>query len=51
MLRLDGVTIQSGSFSLNADLTVETGHTVAVIGPSGAGKTTLIEAIAGFLPL
>lgn len=51
MLRLERIVVQSGTFTLSADLTVETGRKLAVIGPSGAGKTTLIEAIAGFLPL
>jgi thiamine transport system ATP-binding protein len=51
MLRLDKVQVENGGFYLNADLQMETGHKVAVIGPSGAGKTTLIEAIAGFLPI
>ena len=51
MLRLEDVVVHSGTFALAADLTVDTGRKVAVIGPSGAGKTTLIEAIAGFLPL
>jgi len=43
--------VDNGGFFLNADLQVEAGQKVAVIGPSGAGKTTLIEAIAGFLPV
>lgn len=51
MLRLENVTVDNGGFILSADLQVETGRKVAVIGPSGAGKTTLIEAIAGFLPV
>jgi thiamine transport system ATP-binding protein len=51
MLRLDQMRVDNGGFFLNADLQVETGQKVAVIGPSGAGKTTLIEAIAGFLPV
>lgn len=29
-------------------LTVERGHTLAVLGPSGCGKTTLLRLIAGF---
>jgi len=45
------MVVHSGTFALSADLTVDMGRKVAVIGPSGAGKTTLIEAIAGFLPL
>lgn len=30
------------------DLTVEHGHTFALLGPSGCGKTTLLRLIAGF---
>lgn len=51
MLRLEGVRIRSGDFTLRADWQVEAGARVAVIGPSGAGKTTLLEAIAGFRDL
>ncbi|WP_293573546.1 ATP-binding cassette domain-containing protein [Phaeobacter sp.] len=51
MLKLEGCELQNGGFSLAADLQIEAGQRVAVIGPSGAGKTTLIEAIAGFLPI
>lgn len=51
MLKLDGCVIANGDFSVAADLQIEQGRRLAVIGPSGAGKTTLIEAIAGFLPL
>jgi len=51
MLRLERVQVDIDRFTLNADLEVAKGHKVAVIGPSGAGKTTLIEMIAGFVPL
>ncbi|QJF52910.1 ATP-binding cassette domain-containing protein [Roseobacter ponti] len=51
MLRLEGVTIEQGSFSLAADFSVGEGRRVAVIGPSGAGKSTLLGAIAGFVPV
>ncbi|MFC3119665.1 thiamine ABC transporter ATP-binding protein [Jhaorihella thermophila] len=49
MLKLEGVVIRNGAFAVTADFEVADGAKVAVIGPSGAGKTTLIEGIAGFL--
>lgn len=49
MLRLDGVVLQQGSFRLSADWSVAAGARVAVIGPSGGGKSTLLSAIAGFM--
>lgn len=51
MLRLEGCEIDNGGFRLGADLSVTRGRIVGVIGPSGGGKTTLLEGIAGFLPL
>ncbi|MCZ7674779.1 MAG: ATP-binding cassette domain-containing protein [Roseovarius sp.] len=51
MLKLENCVIDNGGFFLAADLAVERGRIVAVIGPSGGGKTTLLEAIAGFLPV
>lgn len=51
MLRLENCKIENGGFIVSADLQIKSGSRLAVIGPSGAGKTTLIEAIAGFLPL
>lgn len=50
-LSLEGVTVRSPSgdrFLLaNASFRAEPGDIVGVIGPSGAGKTTLIRAVAG----
>ena len=51
MLKLEHIRIDNGGFILTADFAIPPGARVAVIGPSGAGKTTLIEAVAGFLPL
>ncbi len=49
MLRLDGLVLRQGGFTLAADLEVAEGRFVAVIGPSGAGKSTLLAAIGGYL--
>lgn len=43
--------MENGDFRLRADFEVAKGRRVAVIGPSGEGKTTLLEGIAGFLPV
>jgi thiamine transport system ATP-binding protein len=51
MLRVEGLTVQQGRFSLTATLDIERGARVAVLGPSGAGKSTLLGAIGGYVPL
>jgi ABC-type sulfate/molybdate transport systems ATPase subunit len=48
-LVIRGVTTRAGSFELGPiDLDVECDRVLAVLGPSGAGKTMLLETIAGF---
>ena len=49
MLTLDQVEIRQDDFSLSADWSVAKSEMVAVIGPSGGGKSTLLMTIAGFL--
>lgn len=51
MLRIEAVHIRQGDFDLRADFTVPDGARVAIIGPSGGGKSTLLGAVAGFVPL
>ncbi len=50
MLALDDLEVGQGTFRLRAGLEVPRGAAVAVMGPSGGGKSTLLSAIAGFLP-
>ena len=51
MLEADGLIIRNGDFRLSADLRVPTGARVAVIGPSGGGKSTFLGGLTGFLPI
>ena len=51
MLELDGLRVELDDFRLAADLTLAEGARVAVIGPSGGGKSTLLGAISGFVEL
>lgn len=48
MLTLEHVRLQQGDFTLEADCQIEAPGLVAVIGPSGGGKSTLLSIIAGF---
>ena len=49
MLRIGGLRFSWGEdFHFTYDLSVASGEILAVQGPSGVGKTTLLELIAGF---
>ena len=48
MLVVDACTLTYPGFAARYDLTVARGAMVAVVGPSGGGKTTLLSMIAGF---
>ena len=41
------VTVQRGSFRLDAELLVADGEVLGLLGPNGAGKTTLLRTLAG----
>jgi thiamine transport system ATP-binding protein len=49
MLTLETVFARQGDFTLEADFTVDAAARVAVTGPSGGGKSTLLNIVAGFL--
>ncbi len=53
LLTLTGVTIRmAGRTLLNgADLTVDPGRRIGLVGRNGAGKSTLFKAITGILPI
>ena len=48
MLLLDDVTIRLGEWVGQYDLSAPRGALVVLVGPSGGGKSTLLNAIAGF---
>ncbi len=48
MIELRDIAVRQGAFALNGvNLRVETGSHAVVMGPTGCGKTTLLEVIAG----
>ena len=49
MIRIKNVTIQLEQFTLkDITLTVHAGEYFVILGPTGAGKTVLLECVAGF---
>ena len=48
MIRVESLSYRAGRFSLeDISFTVDKGETLVVLGPTGAGKTVLLELIAG----
>ena len=52
MIRIEDLIVEFTGFSLSrVNLTIEEGNFFILMGPTGAGKTVLLEAIAGLIPI
>lgn len=43
--------VRRNGFALDVSLAIERGRTVALLGPNGAGKSSVVEVVAGLLPI
>ncbi|MFV9646380.1 MAG: ABC transporter ATP-binding protein, partial [Desulfobacterales bacterium] len=52
MIRIKNLSVKLPGFSLhNIDLTVEKGEFFTLLGPTGAGKTVVLESVIGLIPV
>ena len=52
MIRLESLRIDLPGFNVqDVNLTIETGEFFTLLGPTGAGKTLILEAIGGLMPI
>jgi len=52
MINIKGLRVHLGEFRLrDIDLSIDEGDFFVLMGPTGAGKTVLLEAIAGLVPI
>jgi branched-chain amino acid transport system ATP-binding protein len=53
LLEVDGLSVRYGAVRANQDISIRVpaGRLAGIIGANGAGKTTFIDAITGFIPL
>ena len=51
MLKSHIVVRRPNGFTLDIELDIEPGTTVALLGPNGAGKSTTVDALGGIEPL
>jgi molybdate transport system ATP-binding protein len=50
LLSIDGLGLEVGRLEVDLSLEVESDRCLALVGPSGAGKTSVLRCVAGLLP-
>ena len=50
-LNIAGLQVRLKAFAVDVSLTMDRHEVLAILGPSGSGKSVLLEALAGFHPL